>query len=78
MIETPGPDRPDEQFTVVSGNPTPAELAAVAAVLAQAVDEHALDEAKSLVSAPSAWERSQKPVREPLLRGIDSWRGFAG
>ena len=68
----------EAQFTVLSGNPTATELAAVTAVLSQAIDELALDDAHTEPKRTSAWARSQRPIRRPLERGIDTWRGFSG
>jgi len=62
---------------IVAGNPTPAEVAAVAAVLSGVLEELVdLDDATPAV--PSAWARSQRPIRRPLHPGAGAWRGFSG
>jgi uncharacterized protein (DUF1800 family) len=65
-------------YRVVSGNPTPAELGAVAAVLARALEELAADDARRDLPAPSAWERGKRAIREPVHPSPGSWRGFSG
>ncbi|WP_345763802.1 acyl-CoA carboxylase epsilon subunit [Diaminobutyricibacter sp. McL0608] len=57
---------------------TPAEVAAVTAVLTAALAEHAADRAVRSRRGPSAWERSQRPLRAPLAPGYGAWRGFTG
>jgi hypothetical protein len=64
-------------FTVVAGDPTPAELAAVTAVVSAVLEEIASDRASSGQRVVSAWERSQRAIRAPITRGIDAWRGFS-
>ncbi|MEP6477950.1 MAG: acyl-CoA carboxylase subunit epsilon [Rhodoglobus sp.] len=63
-------------FGVVAGNPTPVELAAVAAVLSRALEELAADDASRADVQPSAWERSKRSVRSPLHPYAGAWRGF--
>jgi hypothetical protein len=65
-------------FRVVRGNPTPEELAAVTAVLSAAVEELADDNARVSVTETSAWSRSQRSLRGPLVPGNGAWRGFSG
>jgi uncharacterized protein (DUF1800 family) len=63
---------------VVSANLSPAEVAAVTAVLEAAVEEE-LDELHSEVpTAPTAWSRSQRSLREPQHPGAGVWRAFSG
>ncbi len=65
-------------FTVISGNPDAAELAAVTAVLSAAIQE-ALDAgSRTEPKGRSAWELAQRPIRRPIDRGIRTWRGFSG
>jgi hypothetical protein len=71
-------EQAEPTFTVVAGNPNAEELAAVAAVLARAVEEHSLDDANNEDPEPTAWQRSQRPVRRELNRGSGAWRGFSG
>lgn len=63
---------------VVSGDPTDAELAAVSAVLARSLEELAADIAENTAPAVSAWERSQRPIRQTIVPGTTIWRGFSG
>jgi len=69
-------------FRVISGDPTPTELAAVTAVVLALVEEaqdeqYALEAAASARPGPSAWQRSQRAVRRPLRPGFGAWRGFS-
>jgi len=57
---------------IVGGNPDPNEIAAVTAVLSAALEELAGDERRAQAAGPSAWQRSQRTVRTPLVRG--AWR----
>jgi len=70
------------RIEIVGGNPSPAEVAAVTAVLAAVLEElGALDASASAAAAgqgPSAWQRSQRPIRTPLHPGHGVWRGFSG
>jgi hypothetical protein len=59
---------------VTSGSPTPVELAAVTAVVVAAVEELAQEDRRRDVARPSAWERSRRGVRRPLVRG--AWSTF--
>ena len=75
MNETTAADTP---LQVVSANLSAAELAAVTAVIEAAVEEE-LDELHSDVRIePSAWERSQRAPRSPLVPGAGAWRSFSG
>ncbi|CAN5209879.1 hypothetical protein BH09ACT1_BH09ACT1_02590 [soil metagenome] len=64
-------------ISVVSGNPSSEELAAVTVVLEAMLDE--LDDAVA-VEGPrvSAWQRSQRALRKPLHPGYGAWRSFSG
>jgi len=71
----------DEQgfdLRIISGSPTPEELAALTAVLAAVVDELADGEARSLRPPVTAWQRSQRSLRRPLAPGFGAWRSFSG
>ena len=65
-------------FTVVAGDPTPAELAAVTAVVGAVLEEIASDSELAAVPGVSAWQRSQRPIRGSVARGHGAWRGFSG
>lgn len=64
-------------ITVVAGNPTATELAAVTAVLSAMADEVA---GRRLLVRPSsnAWQRSRGTRRAPLYPGLGAWREFSG
>lgn len=63
---------PPPDIRILSGNPTPNEIAAVTAVLSAALDELAGQTLKSNQNGPSAWQRSQRAIRKPLPFG--AWR----
>ena len=77
---TADPTTPDTglQLTVVGGNPTNDELAAVSAVIARSLEELAADIAENSAPGVSAWQRSQRPIRQTIVGGATSWRGFSG
>ena len=79
MSGTPaGTDAPAPSFTVVAGDPTPAELAAVTAVVSAVLEEIASDSERDAGTVVSAWQRSQRPIRASVTRGNGAWRGFSG
>ncbi|MGE3193616.1 MAG: acyl-CoA carboxylase epsilon subunit [Microbacteriaceae bacterium] len=57
---------------ILGGNPDAEEIAAITAVLAAALDELAGEERRAQSTGPTAWQRSQRPIRRPLVRG--AWR----
>jgi hypothetical protein len=63
-------------FQVVRGNPTPAELAAVTAVLAAVIEEETAAEESAGRERRSAWELTQRTLRGDL--GPAGWRSFSG
>ena len=64
-----------EELRVMSGNPTPEELAAVISVLQAMVIE--LGGARQKIShLETAWAASQRPIRTALVPGHTSWRSF--
>ena len=66
----------DGDIEVVSGNPTPEELAAVVAVLEGMTQELDGTRARAAARAASAWRLSQRPIRTPILPGMTRWRTF--
>ncbi len=58
-------------FSVVRGNPSAEELAAVWAVLAS---RHAVDRAGTQQSGSSGWSAYWRAVRAPLAPGPGAWR----
>ena len=74
---SPDSDATATSFTIVAGDPTPAEVAAVTAVLGAALEELAGEHERDAASGPTAWQRSQRAIRAPIVRGHDTWRGFS-
>jgi len=60
------------EIRILSGNPDEEEIAAVTAVLSAALDELGGEQRRRQNGGPSAWQRSQRGVRSPLVRG--AWR----
>ncbi|WIB76373.1 acyl-CoA carboxylase subunit epsilon [Curtobacterium sp. MCPF17_002] len=59
---------------VVSGDPTPEELAAVIAVLQRQADEAAsLGRPEAIVSPRTGWDASARGLRRPLEHGAGAW-----
>ena len=64
---------------ILAGNPDATDMAAVTAVLAGVLEELAAEQGRLEQSAaPSAWERSQRAVRDPLHAQAGAWRSFSG
>lgn len=61
------------EFSVVSGNPTDDELAAVLAVLAGAMSEASRAGDRGGMP-PMSWASYWRVVREPVRLGRDAWR----
>lgn len=63
------------EFKVVSGNPTPEELAVVVAVLQAAVKvEHQERTGGHLRKTTSSWSRNVGMLRSPITPGPGQWR----
>jgi Acyl-CoA carboxylase epsilon subunit len=60
-------------FSVLSGNPTPEELAVVVAVL-QAASASAAASAGSVAEPVSNWHRNAGLLRAPITPGYGQWR----
>ena len=65
------------EFEVVAGRPTPAELAAVTAVVTSMIEDLE-DDQRAEVPIVSAWQRSQRRIRTPMNPGAGAWRSFSG
>ena len=65
------------EFEVVAGHPTPAELAAVTAVIASMIEDLE-DDQRGQAPRVSAWQRSQRSIRAPMNPGTGAWRSFSG
>ena len=68
---------PPVDVEVLAGHPNAAEIAAVTAVLTAMADGHA-DGGRLDNTGPSAWERSQRVLRAPVVPGPQAWGGFSG
>ena len=69
-------DQRSPEIRILSGEPSPAEIAAVTAVLSAALDELAGESRRSRERGLSAWQTSQRPIRRPLPHG--AWRNVEG
>lgn len=67
-----GDDVPAPDIRIAGGNPTAAEVAAVTAVVTAALEEILGEHRRRRTRGPSAWARSQRDIRQPLVRG--AWR----
>jgi hypothetical protein len=69
----------DALLRVVSGSPSPEELAAVTAVLT-ALEAEAAVEGRTTPRAASvsAWSSRSARLRRPIDRGPGRWRSFSG
>lgn len=63
---------------IVSPNATPADIAAVTAVLTAALDELAAAQAAESSVPISAWQRGQRQLRTPVVPSAGAWRSFSG
>lgn len=68
----------DVLLRVVAGRPTADELAAVTAVLAALAEAAATADVAQAPAAVSAWYRSSRRLRGPVVPGPGHWRGFSG
>ncbi|MEO5919583.1 MAG: acyl-CoA carboxylase epsilon subunit [Pseudolysinimonas sp.] len=67
-------DETAPDIRILSGDPDAEEIAAVTAVLAAALDELAGVHRRRQTGGSSGWQRSQRAVRVPLVRG--AWRSY--
>jgi hypothetical protein len=76
LAPDPGPGGSDlaARIRITSGAPTDEEVAAVTAVMAAALEQLAEEAFVQDDLAPSAWERSRRGLRRPLVR--NAWRQF--
>jgi phage-related protein len=73
VTEVPVPD-----LRILSKGAAAGDVAAVTAVLRNALDELAAGLELDEDPAVSAWGRSQRPIRGTITRGRGAWRGFSG
>ncbi|PCN49268.1 hypothetical protein Csp2054_03565 [Curtobacterium sp. 'Ferrero'] len=73
VVPTEAP-APVADVQVVSGDPTPEELAAVIAVLQRQADEvAAAGRAEVTVSPRAGWDASARGLRQPIEHGRGAW-----
>lgn len=78
MTDTGAPrDSIAAEITVTAGKPDSTELAAATTVLSAMLEEMADAQGAVMKPAPSAWERSQRAIRNQLHPGPGAWRGFS-
>ena len=63
-------------ITVLRGDPSEEELAAVMAVLSEAYATEVEQAVAEDNPASSAWARSQRSLRQPLAHGAGAWERF--
>ena len=66
------------QITILAGDPSAAELAAITAVVTALAEELSDDSLLEAGSSQTAWQVSQRALRQPLLPGPGAWRSFSG
>ena len=71
-------DASGDSFSVLSGDPTAEELAAVTAVIEALLDEQGENDRRRERPGQSAWQRSQRNLRGTLAPGYGAWRSFSG
>ena len=64
---------PEALMRVVSGQPTPTELAAVAAVIEGMASESDSSRRKATDAGPGAWELSQRPAAVSIVPSRGAW-----
>jgi hypothetical protein len=67
----------DAAFSVLSGNPTAEELAALTAVIEALLEEQVENDRRGEQRGQSAWQRSQRGLRSTLQPGYGAWRSFS-
>jgi hypothetical protein len=65
-------------LAIISGSPDAEDMAALTAVLAEVLEELAAEQGRRELAIPSAWAKSQRPIRLPLTPGAGAWRSFSG
>ena len=61
---------------IIGGSPNASEIAAVTAVITAALAELAVEHERDSGVRQSAWQRSQRAIRQPLTPGYGAWRSF--
>ena len=68
------PEPIGEALKVISGNPSPEELAAVIAILEAAHAEQVTEGKKQAKKPASSWNRNTSMFRNDLMPGYGQWR----
>jgi hypothetical protein len=68
----------ETDLAIIGGSPDDEDMAALTAVLGEVLDELAAEQGRLEHALPSAWSRSQRPIRLPLTSGVGAWRSFNG
>lgn len=68
------PESLEQAIKVVSGNPSPAELAAVIAILEAAHAEQVVTNKRVVKKPSSSWNRNTSQLRGSLLPGFGQWQ----
>jgi hypothetical protein len=76
-MTTPTPPGPDARpaLSIVHGNPSPEQIAAVVTVLAARLEP--ADTARAEQAPRSRWSERSRQLRAPLSRGQGAWRASA-
>jgi len=75
-VSLPEPEAPRPELRILTPSATEEDIAAVTAVLRAALDELASQSAMENNVLPSAWQRSQRPMRSGITPGASTWRTF--
>ena len=62
------------ELVVVSGSPSPQELAAVIAVIEQAHKEELANGKRAIIRQKSTWVRNASMLRSSVVAGYGQWR----
>ncbi|MEA9984441.1 MULTISPECIES: acyl-CoA carboxylase subunit epsilon [Subtercola] len=75
MTDSPDDGTVDAPVIVTTKNVTHAELAAVTAVVRGMLEEEGDSLRSARAAAPTAWQRSQRELRQTLTPGSGRWNG---
>jgi hypothetical protein len=71
------PEAPRPALRILTPSANEEDIAAVTAVLQAALGELASQAAMEDSVLPSAWQRSQRPMRSGITPGSGAWRTFS-
>ena len=75
---TAEPDATPARISITAGNPNPAELAAISAVVEGMVEELESSRRAEKLAGPTGWERSARPVAVSIVPAHGAWRAISG